>query len=437
MTPSHAKSLADAVQARRDDAIALLGEMVPLARDPEALADLFAARLAALGCEVEDVRYEPASVPLVAEFASREAATGEPARLVLGRLPAPAGASGRSLLLFAHPDTEIVRHAERWTSDPFAMRIADGRIIGWGVADDLGGLAMMLEALAALEAAGLRPTGDVTLASAPSKRHARGIGAALHRGLDADAAVYCHPAESGHGLDEIKAFAPGLLEFEVVVRGRPPETSEPSHAAFAHLAVHPLDKAMPILAALKAYGDERGRSVHHPRLDAAVGRSANLMVTQFHYGTPDTRTAIAPDCRFAASLTLVPEEDLDAIKTEVEATIEKVASADPWFVDTPPQVTWLAGVSAAETPDDAAIYRTADQVLRTLGASPRVNPLHTSSDIRNPIVQRGMPTIGFGPRCGQLVMAGGHDEWLDADDYARAILATALIVAEWCGVTRI
>ena len=434
---SRIEFLTEAAQARRDDAIALLGEMVPLSRDPEGLADLVAARLAALGCEVEDVRYEPASVPLVAEFASREAATDEPARLVIGRLAAASGASGRSLLLFAHPDTEIVRHAKRWTSDPLIMRIADGRLIGWGVADDLGGLAMMLEALAVLETAGLRPAGDVILASAPSKRHARGIGAALHRGLDADGAVYCHPAESGHGLDEIKAFAPGLLELEIVVRGRPPETSEPSHAAFAHLAVHPLDKAMLILAALKAYGDERGRSVLHPRLNAAVGRSANLMVTQCHYGTPETRTAVAPDCRFAASLTLVPGEELDAIKAEVEAVIDRVASADPWLAETPPEIAWLAGVSAAETPDDAAIYRTADQVLRALGADPRVNPLHTSSDIRNPIVQRGIPTVGFGPFCGRLVMAGGHDEWLDAADYARAILATALIVAEWCGVTRI
>jgi hypothetical protein len=30
-------------------------------------------------------------------------------------------------------------------------------------------------------------------------------------------------------------------------------------------------------------------------------------------------------------------------------------------------------------------------------------------------------------------MAGGADEWVDADDLQRAIAATAALVAGWCG----
>ena len=30
-------------------------------------------------------------------------------------------------------------------------------------------------------------------------------------------------------------------------------------------------------------------------------------------------------------------------------------------------------------------------------------------------------------------MAGGADEWVDVADYQRAIVATAQIVAAWCG----
>ena len=98
---------------------------------------------------------------------------------------------------------------ERWKRDPFAGVIDHGRVHGWGAADDLCGVAIMVEGLRAALAQGVVPAGDVILASTPSKRHARGVSALLHGGLTADAAVYLHPAESGVGMREIKAFASG------------------------------------------------------------------------------------------------------------------------------------------------------------------------------------------------------------------------------------
>ena len=70
------------------------------------------------------------------------------------------------------------------------------------------------------------------------------ISALLHGGLNADAALYLHPAESGAGLREVKAFASGQVEFRTVIEGRPPDTTEPLQTAFAHLAVNPIDKAI-------------------------------------------------------------------------------------------------------------------------------------------------------------------------------------------------
>ena len=46
-----------------------------------------------------------------------------------------------------------------------------------------------------------------------------GVAAVLHAGHVADAAVYLHPAESGVGMREIKAFASGLLEFRITIEG--------------------------------------------------------------------------------------------------------------------------------------------------------------------------------------------------------------------------
>ena len=60
------------------------------------------------------------------------------------------------------------------------------------------------------------------------------MSALLHGGLRADAAVYLHPAESGVGMREIKAFCLGQLDFRITVQGQPPPTNEISHLAFTH-----------------------------------------------------------------------------------------------------------------------------------------------------------------------------------------------------------
>lgn len=410
----------------------LLAALVRAGAEGRAAVDArIAAAMAEAGATVETIPYVPADVPLVGEFAAASVAAAGEERLVVGRVAGAGG--GRSLLLFAHPDTEPPEAARGWSRDPFAPAVDGGRMTGWGVADDHAGVVMMIAAVAALRASGREPAGDVTLVSAPSKRHRRGIAAALAGGLAADAAIYCHPAESGRGLDEIKAFAPGELQLRITVRGRLPDTAEPAHTAFAHVAVNPLDAALPVIAALRALDRRRGETVRHPRLEAAIGRSANLMISGVSLGDPAVPSRLGEVLTLTGAMTLVPGEDLAAAMAEVEAAVAAAADADPWLAAHPPVVEWLAGVSGAETADDHPLYRTVAAALAAAGATPKVNPLHTSSDIRNPIVQRAIPTVGFGPLAGGLAMAGGRDEWVDLADLDRAIDATAAIVAEWCG----
>lgn len=432
-------SIADAVRLAAEgieaSSLDLLKRLVHAARDGrDAIDALIGVQMTALGLDDESFEYDPADVPLIAEFASEQPGGHQRERCLVGRSGKGADETGRSLILFAHPDPEPYRDTPAWATGPFAATVANGRITGWGVADDLAGIAVMLQSLAVLKAAGLAPSGALSLVSAPSKSHRRGIAAALHRGLAADAAIYLHPAESGKGLDEIKAFAPGQIEFQVTVEGRLPETSEPAHTAFAHLAVDPLSEALNIVAALRALDAERGERVRHPLLEAAVGRSTNLLITRFDHGEDGGSPRVARNCRLRAAMSLIPGEDLETAKGEIAAAIERGSDGSPWLREHPPRIAWLAGVSAAETDRDGDLYRLVESTLSEAGARPAVNPLHTSSDIRNPVVQRNIPTVGYGPLCGGLTMAGGHDEWVDVADFHRTIVVTARIIAEWCGV---
>lgn len=432
---SETRDITDAIAAAAEReaaaSLAFLRDLIRLSQQGEdAIQDFIAASLRDLGCRIEELRYRPAEVPLVEEFAAGHAIPPRERRSVLGILPG--NNTGRSLMLFAHPDPEPLGGLEAWRHDPFAATVADGRLYGWGAADDLAGIAMMVQGLRVALAAGIRPGGTLTLASTPSKQHARGVAAVLHQGYRADAAVYMHPAESGVGMQEIKAFAPGQLEFRITVAGRLPDTQEPAHTAFAHLAVNPLEKAEIVCRALRDLDRRRGARVTHPALQAAIGRSTNLLISSLRCGDGERLSRLDSQCVIGCALSFPPPERLDAVMQEVEAAIAQAASADPWLSDHPPQIEWIAGVGAAETKANDPLYCiVAEAVTAATGLVPQVNPLHTASDIRNPIIQMGMPTVGLGPLCGSLTMAGGQDEWVDVADYQRAVRVTATIIARW------
>jgi len=398
----------------------------------EAVQALVAARFEELGLEVETLRLLPTKLSLNLEFAAEETIDMTERISVMGRLPGTG--SGRSMLFFGHPDGEPVTEESLagWEHDPFAAEVDNGRIYGWGVADDLAGVAIMAEALAAvLDTMGpLR--GDILLASTPAKRNARGILALLNQGYRADASVYLHPAESEKGLEDIKAMTSGMLQFRVTVSGEAPDTPEPGQTAFTHLAVNAVDKAGLILRALDELGERRASTVFHPALDAAVGRSTNLLTSYVSCGTEGRTTRVPTECVIEASTTFPPNEQMPEVRQEILDALESVTRGDAWLAENPPLVEWLFGTQGVEVSRHHPLYQTVyEAVVEVTGVEPQVNPLHSASDIRNPKLFSDIPSVGIGPLAGDLTQAGGHDEWVDVEDYIRAIKICAKIIADW------
>jgi acetylornithine deacetylase len=58
--------------------------------------------------------------------------------------------------------------------------------------------------------------------------------------------------------------------------------------------------------------------------------------------------------------------------------------------------------------------------------------MHTSSDIRNPIVEAGIPCLGFGCLSGNLSQNNKIDEWIDIKDFSRMVDVTSEIIKDWC-----
>lgn len=415
-----------------ESAILFLRDLIAAQPQGEAaVQNLIATRLEQAGCVVTQHDYDPKDVPVRGEFAADASRNQERRSAVVGSLAGDDDLP--SLLIFAHPDGEPVTDADAWNHDAFAGEIENGRLYGWGVADDLAGCAAAVLAIEAAAASGQK-LGRAVFASTPSKRYARGVAALLHDGLRADAALYLHPAESGVGMQEIKALASGHVEFKITVEGQAPDTTEPGHTAFSHLGANPVEKAFVIYNALMALAEDRAQRVKQPQIEARVGRATNLHVSRIQCGEMRRFSRIADECVMGCALSYPPGETLDEIRAEVEDAIAGAATSDPWLKDHPPRIEWLTGVTGAQVPEDHPLYQTtAAAVQAVTGQSPYVNVMHTSSDIRNPPVEAGIPCVAFGCLCGDLSQNEKRDEWIDVEDFLRMVEVTTQVVLNWCG----
>ena len=93
--------------------------------------------------------------------------------------------TGAPLLLLSHADVVPVADEElaSWTYPPFSGEVRDGYVWGRGAIDGKGATVAQLEAIAAMQAAGLAPHRDVILLITPDQETggAGGVGAMLER----------------------------------------------------------------------------------------------------------------------------------------------------------------------------------------------------------------------------------------------------------------
>jgi acetylornithine deacetylase len=396
----------------------------------EKLQAHLAERFRELDCIVHVEKLLPTTVQLSKEFALPETVDMTPRTHIIGQVKGVGG--GRSLMLITHPDGDPIK-TEKWSKPPHAGLIEKGRMYGWGVADDLAGIAMMTEATEAVRAAGFKLRGDLYLMSACAKRNAWGIAALLRAGYHADAGIYVHPAESELGLKEIKAMTSGLLKFRVTVRGKKPPKTEFVQTTFNHLGVNPVEKAVKIIESLRALNEERNRRVKYPSLIESVGRSTNLLIAHIQSGVMANLTDLPPDCTVAGSITFPPNEDIENVMKEVESHLAKFYDSDPYLRENKPSFEWIQGTQGVEMQEHLPVVKvTKDAIEAHTGVRPFSNPLYSKSDLRTPVLISGIPNVALGPLAGDLATTGGVDEWVDLDDYIRSIKVLAKIIVDWC-----
>ena len=202
------------------------------------------------------------------------------------------GAGRPTLIVNGHTDV-VPAIAANWSHDPFQPEIVDDRLYGRGGADMKGGIAAAICALGTLEAAGLEPSCDIVFQFVADEERGGGLGTRvlMESGLlQGDACIVPEPTSLAVSVAER-----GLLQGEIVVKGRPAHGSRPregvsavEHGAQIVLALHAAD-----------FGDPE-----HPLLGAPTSN-----IGMFHGGT--AVNIVAERARVGFDRRLLPGTSLD------------------------------------------------------------------------------------------------------------------------------
>jgi succinyl-diaminopimelate desuccinylase len=225
----------------------------------------------------------------------------------------------KRLIFYAHID---VVPAEGW--DAFNPKVENGKIYGRGAADMKGSLAALILALDSLKDRPLKydlsamVTTDEEYSQASQLRY-------LAQFLQPVAGAYLFNLDSSFGYVSIAGL--GALHADIMVRGKS------VHSGMSHLGVNAVEQANRLVNALielKRKVTKRKSAVPcHPNTGLDF-MEARLNVNMIHGGL---KVNIVPDeCVISVDRRLIPEENLDDARKELEETLSSV-----------PGVTWDFG----------------------------------------------------------------------------------------------
>lgn len=333
---------------------------------------------------------------------------------------------GRSLILNGHIDVVPAGPLDMWDSPPFAPRIEDGWLYGRGGGDMKAGLASNLFALDALRKCGLAPGADVFYQSVVEEEcTGNGALACLARGYEADAAIIPEPFS-----EDLVSAQIGVIWFEIHVKG------QPTHVAYAGSGFNAIEAAMPIISALHEM--ERRWNAPENRTDdyAHMEHALNLNVGKIEGG--DWTSSVPAWCKLDVRMAIFPGQSIEMAKAEIEKVILSAAQENAFLRQSPPKVEFM-GFQAegyALSQDQSPVATLAIKTLEGAHAAATGEALETeaitaTTDARFFGLYANTPALVYGPKAEAI---HGFNERVSLESMRRITKATALFIANWCGV---
>ncbi|MES0809156.1 ArgE/DapE family deacylase [Roseibium sp. SCPC15] len=423
-------SIMNAVDNLFDAEIDFLSELSshPSTRGNEQSAQTFMAEeLANRGLEVDrwqidvdEIAHLPGFSPVLGNY--------DDAVNVVGTLRS-ASRKGRSLILNGHIDVVPEGPLDMWETPPFAPRVEDGWMYGRGTGDMKAGLAANLFALDALRSLGVAPAADVFFQSVVEEEcTGNGALACLHRGYKADAALIPEPF-----AEDLVTAQLGVLWFQVHLRGLP------THVAYAGSGSNAIEAAIPLIAALHEMEHRWNLPQNRHEDYCNHNHALNLNVGKIQGG--DWTSSVPAWCIFDVRMGLFPGQDLNEAKREIEDVLRVAAQSHPFLSKNAPEIVYhgfhAEGYALSE--DKGTIAKTAIGTLEqahhaVTGRDLNKVAITATTDARFFGLYADTPALVYGPTAEAI---HGFDERVDLESVRRITQATALFIADWCGLEKI
>jgi acetylornithine deacetylase len=298
----------------------------------------------------------------------------------------------------------------------------------------------MIAAVAAVRRAGLHLRGDVLIQTVVDEEvGGPGTRQTLERGYKADAVIVTEP--TGGYIQPVEG---GLEWLRLVVRGVAGHTAKrylSVHAGGQGQAVNAIEKMMKLLAAVQELERHWGVYKVHPLMPKGIttinigvvlgGTGGGTQGMPNLIGSPST----FPDyCSALLSLKYLPSERTEEVKAEFEDYIHRVAQADPWLRQHPPEIEWgISGVAfpPADTAVEHPLIQSLAQAYEAVVGPANYAGFVAVTDLAW-FAGYGIPGCLYGP--GDLAQAHTSAEFVPLDDLLNVSKVLALTLVDWCGV---
>lgn len=412
----------DAVDAGFDAQIATTKDFVaiPSTRGAEGpCQDMIGDLLRQRGYEVDDwhinlddLKDLPGYGPIEHDFSK--------ARTVVGTYR-PKSNSGRSLILQGHCDVVPAGPVEMWDTPPFAPTIKDGRMYGRGACDMKSGTIGALYALDAIKAAGLAPSGRIHFQSV-IEEESTGVGAlsTLQRGYRADCCFIPEPTNGQMVRSQV-----GVIWFRLKVRGFPVHVAETGNGANAILAAYHLIEKLQVMTEewnKRALADRHFKDVVHPiNFNPGIIKGG------------DWASSVPAWCDVDCRIAVLPGWSVKDHQNEIMACVAAASRDHRFLSNNPPQVEWSGflsdGYELVDSAEQEAAFGKAFNAV--YGGEVKDLVFTALTDTRFYGLNYGIPSLCFGASGAAM---HGFNEYVDLDSLRQSTKATALFIAEWCGV---
>ncbi|QFT93863.1 N-formyl-4-amino-5-aminomethyl-2-methylpyrimidine deformylase [Roseovarius sp. THAF9] len=427
MTDDLKTRLCAAVDAAFDRQVAFLTELTshPSTRGNEQSAqDFMASELTTRGYDIDrwqidlaDIQHLPGFSPVLGPY--------EDAVNVVATHRSKTS-KGRSLILNGHIDVVPAGPLDMWDSPPFEPHVKDGWLYGRGGGDMKAGLASNLFALDALRACGLAPAADVHFQSVVEEEcTGNGALACLARGYKADAALIPEPF-----AEQLVSAQLGVLWFQVHLKGLP------THVAYAGTGANAIEAAFPLIQALHDMEHRWNDAANRPPEYAHMDHALNLNIGKFEGG--DWTSSVPAWAVFDVRMGLFPGQSLDAAKQEISRVIRDAALQNSFLRNSLPEIVYhgfhaegyaLSRDSSQTATNAVASLETAHRTVT--GEALTREPITATTDARFFGLYADTPALVYGPRAEAI---HGFNERVDLESLRRVTKATALFIADWCGI---